>query len=48
MVVMTVDLVAAEKKSVAEYRDAESVERAVTELKDSELQGRRMFVRKVG
>ena len=35
-------------KSVAEYRDAESVERAVRELKDSELQGRRMFVRKVG
>ena len=39
---------AGEIKSVAEYRDADSVERAVMELKDSELQGRRMFVRKVG
>ena len=47
VMVMTVDLVAA-GSSVAEYSDAKSVEWAVMELKDSELQGRRILVRKVG
>ena len=30
-----------------EYRDPESVERAVLELRDTDLDGRRIYVRKV-